>query len=187
MKTRSLASVALGAAVILGATGCGAITPQATTVQYSASDGVNVDLPDDAPVTVLNALLVTGEDSTDAGFIAALVNRTSDDQTVTISWDGGSAAIEVPGETTLSFGASEEPLLLQNVSSAPGASEEMVFQSGGTEAVAQKIQVFDEELEQFSGLAPTPAPSATVTTDESGSDEGATDDAEETPADTAEN
>ncbi len=39
MKTRLIASIALGAAVVLGTTGCNILAPQATTIDYSASDG----------------------------------------------------------------------------------------------------------------------------------------------------
>lgn len=179
MKTRSLASMALGAVVALGMTGCAAMTPQATTVQYSPSDGVNVALPDDAPVKVLNALLVAGdeEDASDANFIAALVNTSDADETVTVSWDGGSAAVEVPAGSTESLGANAEPLLVQNVSAPAGATFEMIFQSGETEAVAEQIQVFDGELEQFTDLVPTAEPTEDASSeDDATTDEG--DDAE---------
>ncbi|WP_162893205.1 DNA modification methylase [Microbacterium halotolerans] len=182
MKTRSLASVALGAAVILGTVGCGAITPQATTIDFSPSDGVNVAVPDGAPVQILNALLVKNDGETDANFVAALVNDSDSDQTVTLSWDGGSAAIEVPAGSVASYGADESALLLQNVSAAPGATEEVVFQSGGTEGVAQKVQVFDTELAYLSTLAPTPpaapAPGEISSSDEPSDDETAADEAE---------
>ncbi|WP_105567645.1 DNA modification methylase [Microbacterium halophytorum] len=155
MKTRSLASIALGAAVVLGTAGCGAITPQATTIDFSPSDGVNVAVPDDAPVEILNAFLVKADvEAPDANLIATLVNSSDEDATVSLSWDGGSAAVEVPADTRQSFGAGEEPLLLTNVSAIPGAEERIVFQSGGSESVEQGVQVFDTELEYMSTLAP---------------------------------
>ena len=40
---RLVAVVALGSALALGTTGCTFITHQATTIPYSASDGVNID------------------------------------------------------------------------------------------------------------------------------------------------
>lgn len=156
MKTRSLAYAAIGAAVILGTAGCGAVTPQATTIKFSPSDGVNVAVPDDAPVDILNTLLVKNEsDATDANFVAALVNDSDEAQTVTLSWDGGSASIDVPARSTASYGAGEE-LLLQNISAPAGAAEEIVFQTGDSEAVTEKVQVFDTELAHLSTLAPEP-------------------------------
>ena len=48
MNSRSLASLALGGLLLLGTTGCAAITHQATTIQYSPADGVNVPLGEDS-------------------------------------------------------------------------------------------------------------------------------------------
>jgi ABC-type uncharacterized transport system auxiliary subunit len=42
VNTRRLASVALAAAVVLSTAGCSMISPQATTISYSAADGVNI-------------------------------------------------------------------------------------------------------------------------------------------------
>ncbi|RCS61457.1 DNA modification methylase [Microbacterium sp. JB110] len=173
--------MALGAAVILGTAGCGAITPQATTIDFSPSDGVNVAVPDDAPVQILNALLVKNDGEADANFVAALVNDSDSDQTVTLSWDGGSAAIDVPADSVASYGADDSALLLTNISAAPGATEEIVFQAGATEGVAQGIQVFDTELAHLSTLAPEPAP--TTDADESADDDAA--DEEQTADDEA--
>ena len=45
LKIRRIASsVALAAALALGATGCGLIAPQGTTEQYAPSDGIDVSL-----------------------------------------------------------------------------------------------------------------------------------------------
>lgn len=156
MKTRSLASIALGFAVVLGTAGCGAVTPQATTITFSPSDGVNVAVPSDAPVVILNALLVKGEDApeTDANFVATLVNKSDESQTVTLSWDGGSAAIDVDADSTAVYGP-DETLLLQNIASPAGATEDIVFQSGSTAPVTEAVQVFDTELAHLSTLAPT--------------------------------
>ena len=60
MKSRALASIALGAAVILGTAGCSMISPQATTIHYAAAEGVNV--PASAgPITARNVFFVIGE------------------------------------------------------------------------------------------------------------------------------
>ena len=50
--------------VVLGTTGCSMISPQATTIPYSAADGVNV--PASGPLKVRNALFVANEDGTTA-------------------------------------------------------------------------------------------------------------------------
>lgn len=158
MKSRSLASLALGAVIVLGATGCGAITPMATTIEYSAGDGVNVPLPDDAPVDILNALIFKGEDGSDGNFVAALVNKGDSAETVTLDWGTGTAAISVPAGEVVSLGATDSPHLLPNVLEPIGATIPVVFQVGDTEPITQNVQVMSDELEQYAGLAPTPLP-----------------------------
>ena len=72
MKSRLLASVAVGAAVALGLTGCTFITPQSTAVEYSAGDGVNVE--GSAPLEVRNVIVVANPEGTAGNLIAAIVN-----------------------------------------------------------------------------------------------------------------
>ncbi len=107
MKTRLIASVALGAAVLLGTTGCNLIAPQATTIDYSASDGVNV--PAEAgPLSVRNALIVANDDGTTGNLVAAIVNDTTEQLVLRIEVGEGSsavrAAVNVPANRTLSLG-----------------------------------------------------------------------------------
>ena len=160
MNSRSLASLALGGLLLLGTTGCAAITHQATTIQYSPADGVNVPLGEDSPVQVLNALIVADEEGEDGSFVAALVNTTDADENVTLDWGSGSAQVSVPANTTLSLGADEEPLLLPGIDTPAGATLPVVFQTGG-EPVTAEVPVFDEALAYLEGLAPTPRPSIT--------------------------
>ena len=75
MKSRLFASLAVGAAVVLGTTGCNLVAPQATTIDYSASDGVNV--PESGPLQVRNALIVADEEGTVGNFVAAIVYDTT--------------------------------------------------------------------------------------------------------------
>jgi len=50
VKSRLIASVALGALVVLGTSGCAMLSTQATTIPYSPADGVNI--PDSGPLQV---------------------------------------------------------------------------------------------------------------------------------------
>ena len=59
MNTRRLAPAALAVALLVGMTGCSMVSPQATTIGYSAADGVNI--PDSGPLKVRNALFVADE------------------------------------------------------------------------------------------------------------------------------
>jgi len=154
VNSRSLASLALGGLVVLGTAGCAAITPQATTIEYSPADGVNVPVGEDSPVKILNTLIVADEDGTNGNLVAAFVNSSDDDVTVSLAWDGGATEIEVPADSTLSLGGADEPVLLENIDTPAGATVPIAFATGG-EPVQAEVQVFDETLHYLEGLAPT--------------------------------
>lgn len=153
MNTRRLAPVALAAAVLLGATGCSIISPQATTIQYSAADGVNI--PDSGPVKVRNALLVTNDEGTAANFIAALINDTDEPQRIVVGLDGATATLRVPARTSLSLGFDgAEPLLLTDFDGQAGDDVEMSFQSGDGEGVVHSVPVLDGTLSYLTDFVP---------------------------------
>ncbi|MBD7956344.1 DNA modification methylase [Microbacterium sp. Sa4CUA7] len=153
MKSRLLASLALGAAVVLGATGCSIISPQATTIPYSPSDGVNV--PDSGPVDVLNAMVIANEDGSAGNFIAALVNNSLEQQVVVIALEGGAAEIvTLAGGESVSLGVDEDPILFTDLGFAPGATAPMAFQSGDGEGVVAEIPVLDGALPYYSEFVP---------------------------------
>ena len=87
MNPRLIASLAIGAAVVLGTTGCSMISPQATTIPYSAAEGVNVW--GSGPLEVRNALIVANEDGSEGNFVAAIVNQTDESQTLHIEFGEG--------------------------------------------------------------------------------------------------
>lgn len=154
MNSRSLASLALGGLIVLGTAGCAAITTQATTIDYSPSDGVNVPVGEDSPVEILNTLIVANEDGTDGNLVAAFVNTSDEDVTVSLAWDGGAAEVEVPADSTLSLGGADDPVLLEGIDTPAGATVPIAFTTGG-EPVEAHVQVFDETLAYLEGLAPS--------------------------------
>ncbi|MCR2762567.1 DNA modification methylase [Microbacterium sp. zg.B48] len=157
MKSRLIASLALGALVVLGTSGCSMISVQATTLQYSPSDGVNI--PDSGPLEVRNVLIVADEEGNDGNLVAAIVNATSDSQTLRIEFGEGSAksteSIRVPANTTVSLGTEEtEPLLLEGIDTKPGSDLPMYFQSGDADGILFTVPVLDDSLDYLAGLAP---------------------------------
>lgn len=168
MKTRLIASVALGAAVLLGTTGCNLIAPQATTIDYSASDGVNVPAAA-GPLSVRNALIVADDDGTTGNLVAAIVNDTTDQLVLRIEVGEGSsavrAAVNVPAGRTLSLGdlANDvEPLRLDDIDAVPGSTVPVYFQSGDGEGSLMQVPVLDGALEYLAPLAPTPEATVTI-------------------------
>lgn len=154
MKSRLIASLAVGAAIVLSTTGCNMIAPQATTIEYSAAEGVNV--PDSGAVEVRNAFIVATDDGAEGNLIAALINDTDSSQTLNIELADGrvSESIRVPAYTTLSLGADEEPLLIVGLNALPGTVIEGYFESDGTGSPIVDIPVLDGELDYLAPLVP---------------------------------
>ncbi|MGW9114931.1 DNA modification methylase [Microbacterium sp. NPDC055683] len=155
MNSRALASAALAGLVILGTAGCGAITPQATTIEYSASDGVNIPDSDGAPLQIRNAVVIADAEGIDGNLAAAVVNTSDSAETLTIEWGDESATVRVPAGAVVSLGtADEDPLLLEAIDSPAGSTLPIYFQSGDAEGVLSEVPVLDGCLEQFADLVP---------------------------------
>jgi hypothetical protein len=154
VKSRLVASAALSALVILGATGCTFITPQSTQIEYPASDGVNVS-SDSGPVVVRNAFIVATEDGSVGNFIGALVNESGERETVTITVAGiDPFTVTVPGNDSISLGATAEPLRIVDLNTQPGATIEVHFQSGDSTGAKAEIPVLDGALSYYADLVP---------------------------------
>ena len=157
MKSRLIASLALGALVVLGTSGCAMLSTQATTIPYSPSDGVNI--PDSGPLQVRNVLIVSDETGVDGNLVAAIVNATSESHTLNIEYGEGSSksseTIRVPANTTVSLGTAEtDPLLLEGIVTKPGANLPMFFQSGDSDGVLFDVPVLDGALDYYGDLLP---------------------------------
>jgi len=169
VKSRLIASIAVGAAVVLGTTGCNILAPQATTIDYSASDGINVPAAS-GPLDVRNALIVANEEGDLGNFVAAIVNSTTEPQTLRLEVGEGSSlvrtSVNVPANSTLSLGDlanGVEPLPLDGFEGAPGSTVPVYFQSGDGEGALMQVPVLDAAVQYLSTLAPTPAASLTPT------------------------
>ncbi|MEV7693243.1 DNA modification methylase [Microbacterium sp. NPDC089189] len=158
MKTRLIASVIVGAAVVLGTSGCAMLAPQGTTIQYAPSDGMNV--PDSSgPLQLRNVLIVANDEGTEGNLVAAIVNTTDDPTSLNIQVGEGSDAVSltlrVRGGETLSLGTDEtEPLLIEDLNTQPGATVPVFFQSGDGEGARTDIPVLNGDLEYLAPLVP---------------------------------
>ncbi|WP_136041168.1 MULTISPECIES: DNA modification methylase [unclassified Microbacterium] len=166
MKSRLVASAALSALVLFGATGCTFITPQSTKTEYAASDGVNIS-DADGPIDVRNALVIANEDGSVGNLIAGIVNPTDESATLTIALaDGEPFIVTVPAGGTVSLGADEEPLRIVGLDTMPGATVEIHFQSGDSTGVKAEVPVLDGSLPYYADLVPSesvPSPTPTPT------------------------
>ena len=161
MKSRFIASIALGAAVVLGATGCNMLAPQATTIEYSASDGRNV--PESGPLKVRNALIVANEDGSLGNLIAGVVNSTDDDLVLNVGIGSDLQTIPVPARSSVSLGMTSAPMLFEGLDAKPGSDVEVSFQSGEGEGVEVAIPILDGTLPHYEEFVPTPLPTPTAT------------------------
>jgi len=157
VNPRLIASIAVGAAVVLGATGCTFITPQSTGVQYSAAEGVNVYDP--GPLDVRNAFIVANEDGTLGNLVAAIVNETDESHTlrIEIGAEGDTIDVEirVPANSTVSLGSDEtEPKLLKGIEFQPGTDVPGYFTSGDDAGSLVSLPILDGQLEYLSQLVP---------------------------------
>lgn len=153
MKSRLLASLAMGAVVLLGATGCNMLAPQATTIAYSPSDGVNVPAP--GPVDVLNAMVIANEDGSAGNFIAAFVNNSLEAQEITVALENGEGAIiELDAGESVSLGVDLEPILFTDLGVPAGATVPMAFQTGLESGTVAQIPVLDGALPYYTEFEP---------------------------------
>ena len=156
---RLIASVAVGAALLVGTAGCAMVSTQATTIPYSPADGVNV--AGSGPLEVRNALIVGEEEGGPGNFIAAIVNPTGDDHTLTIELGEGANAqsetVRVPARSSVSLGDPEgedDPLLFDEIDGPPGSTVAVYFQSGDSEGVLQQVPVLGADLDYYGELLP---------------------------------
>lgn len=165
MKSRLIAAAAMGVAVVLGATGCSMISPQGTTIQYSAADGINV--PDHgAPLLVRNALVIANADGTIGNLVAAVINDTDDAHTLTVEVGDGATpqTVHVRGNSVVSLGnKGTDPLRLEGIAAKPGATLSLSFQSGDATPVVVQVPVLDDGERIYNGLVPTPTPTVSPT------------------------
>lgn len=154
MKSRLAASIIISVAVITGATGCSMISPVATKIDYSPSDGVNVST--DGPIQVRNAFIVATEDGSVGNLIGAFINEGDKNESISIEIDGRAPLlVKVPAGDPVSLGANADPLLIEDLDVKPGATVAVYFQSGSAEGTLKDIPVLDGSLSYYADLVPT--------------------------------
>lgn len=154
MKARLIASVVLAASVVLGTSACNLVSPQTTTKQYDASDGVSGRVGD---LKIRNAVIITG-DGTDGNLLVAVTNEGGA-HALTIQYgedDSDTVETLIPKESTVSFGADgEEPLLLEGIDAEPGSLLTVFFQYGEETGVELLVPVLDGALPEYSEFVPS--------------------------------
>ncbi|MBP1327047.1 hypothetical protein JOF28_002279 [Leucobacter exalbidus] len=153
MKIRIASSIALAAALALGATGCSLIAPQGTLEPYAPSDGVEVTIEG---VDVRNLMLIADESGENFNVVFTAYNRTGADSDVTMTFvtedsETASASFVLP-EGTTAFGnpaAPETPVLVSIPDLVIGSTINAYFQVEGAAEAEHKVPVLDGTLAEY--------------------------------------
>lgn len=142
MKIRAVAASALALALAAGLTGCNMFSPQRTTMEYAASDGINVDLGD---VHARNVLLLTDGTGSQANVVFTAVNTSDESAQLNLNVAGSSVSVPLtatPGEdNTTQVGFGEQGEQLVSGSFTTGTTVEVTFQASYTDAEGSRQTV----------------------------------------------
>jgi hypothetical protein len=145
---------------VLSVTGCSATNLQATTIQYSPSDGVRTDI---GKIELRNMIVVSNGKDAPGRIIGAVFNTSDKDSTVTFSGNNGSRTeIQVKPGTPYYLGADSDPSVLSSVSGLPGTLETMRITVDGGSPTDLQIPVLDATLKEYQQYIPSPSPSGTA-------------------------
>ncbi|MGO4383821.1 hypothetical protein [Specibacter sp. RAF43] len=149
-----IAAIGVGA---LAFTGCSAINQQSTTMVYSASDGVRLDM---GPLELRNMLIVSEGADAPGRVAGTLYNTSKTDITLTISGAQGSQTdVAIKSRSHVVLNAAGEAAILDTVKAPAGAVETITLrQSGDSESAELRVPVLDGTLAEYKSLVPTATP-----------------------------
>ncbi|MDP9889297.1 hypothetical protein J2X98_002902 [Pseudarthrobacter enclensis] len=179
----ALTAAALGASLLTA--GCGYITPQQTSHQYSASDGIRTDL---GPLQLRNILIVSNGEDEPGRLIGAVYNSSSKDVTLTVNGAKGSQTqVPVKANSYTLLNDKSDAAILSTTGGKPGSMVDVKISENGTNVSnTVKVPVLDATLKEYKDYVPTPSASATATPSSSASaSAGATSSASATASATA--
>jgi hypothetical protein len=167
----ALAAAALGLG-LLTVTGCGYITPQQTTQQYAASDGIRADL---GPLELRNMLIVSAGEDKPGRLLGAVYNSSSKDVKLTVNGaEGSQTQVTVKANSYTLLNDSTDEAILSTSGGEPGSLVDVKIREDGTNLDQTiKVPVLDATLEEYKKYVPggseptgtsSPTPSPSVST-----------------------
>ena len=159
MKVRVIVAAAIAAGVALGTTGCNVIQPQATTKQYSASDGINANV---GGIELRNLMIVSNNGET-GNLVMGAVN-TGAPAALHIEYKSagkvadGHVVVPFSTQPTLFGTANNSKVILTGMNTEPGSMLEVAF-TVGSKTTVTLVPVLNSDLPEYHGLNP----GATVT------------------------
>ena len=158
----ALTAAALGVSLLTP--GCGYITPQQTSHQYSASDGIRAGL---GPLQLRNMLIVSEGEDKPGRLIGAVYNSSSKDVKLTVNGAKGSQTeVPVKANSYTLLNKDSDEAILSTSGGKPGSLVDVKISENGTNVASTvKVPVLDATLPEYkeylpAGSSPSPSTSA---------------------------
>ncbi|MCB5291432.1 hypothetical protein [Arthrobacter sp. SO3] len=160
----AMATAVLGLG-LLSVTGCGAVNPQQTSVQYAASDGTQANV---GPLQLRNMMIISAGKDKPGRVIGAVYNSSSEDVKLTIIGSAGSQTqVPVKQNSYTLLNESTDEAILSSTGGAPGSLVEVSISEDGTnQSTKFKMPVLDATIPDYKQYLPAgsgPTGSATPT------------------------
>ena len=159
-RVRRAAAAGVIALAMLGTAGCSAVNEQATTREYSPSDGIVENVND---LQLRNLLVVSNGNGAEGRLIGTILNDSADAQTFTLAVGGSTLQWNLPAGGKVVF--EDEPaekVLVQTVDVAAGTGMDAQLRLGGQET-GLNIPVVNGDQPDYQPYLPTPTPSESAT------------------------
>ena len=160
-RVRRAAAAGVIALAMLGSAGCSVVNDQATTAQYSPSDGIVENVGD---LQIRNLLVVSNGFGEPGRLIGTILNDSADAQSFTLTV-GGTELSEMnlaAGEKIVFDDEPQERALVQSVKDEPGTGIEGQLELDG-ETTSLNVPVVNGDQMDYRPYLPTEAPSAEST------------------------
>ena len=168
-RTRNAAAAGVIALSLLGATGCSAVNDQATTMEYSPSDGIVQNVGD---VQLRNVLIVSDGEGEPGRLMGTVLNASADPVTFELSVGGSNLSWNLPsGGKVVYDDAPQADVLIGTVDVVPGTGMRAEA-TAGSETATLNVPVVDGQVHYYEDYLPTPEASPEATGEATGAATG---------------
>ncbi|MBD7996154.1 hypothetical protein H9639_12675 [Arthrobacter sp. Sa2CUA1] len=150
-RTRTAAAAGVIALSLLGATGCSAVNDQATTMEYSPSDGIVQDIGE---LQLRNIVVVSDGDGEPGRLLGTAANASTEPITFELSIGGTDLSWNIPAGGKVVY--DDEPqALVESVNVVPGTGIRAEA-TAASESATLNIPVVDGQVPYYKDYLPTP-------------------------------
>ena len=155
-RVRRAAAAGVIALAMLGTAGCSAVNEQATTREYSPSDGIVENVSD---LQLRNLLVVSNGNGAPGRLIGTILNDSADAQEFTLAVGGSTMEWNLPAGGKVVFeDEPEDKVLIEAVEVAAGTGIDGQLRLGGEET-GLNIPVVNGDQPNYQPYLPSPTPS----------------------------